>query len=521
MINNDRWWQTAIIYQVYPRSFQDTTGNGTGDLNGITTRLPYLKDLEIDAIWVSPFYPSPMTDFGYDVSDYCAIDPLFGTMADFEALLAETHRLGLKLILDFVPNHTSDQHPWFQSSRHRQDGKEDWYLWHSPASDGTLPNNWQANFGGPAWTFDKTRNEFYCHSFLPTQPDLNWRHPAVIAAMHDNMRFWLAKGVDGFRVDVLWMMIKDDKFRDNPPDPANPDNLLPLYNTDRPEMQQVTAGLRQVIDEYPARVLIGELYLPIDRLVAYYGTHDDGANLPFNFQLLTLQDWSAQSLATLIKTYEAALPPGAWPNWVLGNHDRPRIATRLGPVRARLAALLLLTLRGTPTIYMGEELGMQDTPIPRDAIRDPAELRQPGQSQGRDPERTPFPWTTGPGAGFTTSHPWLPIGDTTPADAQAQDPSSMLTLYKSLIALRRAHPALVTGTIEQIRAEGPLLTYERHLDGTRLIILLNFSNTPVAIPSATPLFSTVPGRLFPTYDILPNEGMVLKPLTGQAATGSP
>lgn len=467
------WWQQGVVYQVYPRSLQDSDGDGTGDLIGITRRLDDLRALGIDALWLSPIYPSPMTDFGYDVSDYCGIDPLFGTMAEFDALLARTHALGLKLILDFVPNHTSDQHPWFQASRERSGDKADWYLWRDE------PNNWMANFGGSGWTWDERRGQFYYHSFLPTQPDLNWRHPAVKRAMYDALRFWLNKGVDGFRVDVIWMMIKDAEFRDNPPNPAwHPgdrpfEQFLPLYSTDRPEVHQVVAEMRAVLDEYPERVLIGEIYLPIDKLVTYYGKNGDGAQLPFNFHLLLLPHWTAAAIAGLINDYQAALPPGAWPNWVLGNHDRSRVATRVGPAQARVAAMLLLTLRGTPTIYMGDELGMLDTAIPPADIRDPAELREPGQGLGRDPERTPFPWDGSANHGFTTGTPWLPLGDTTPRSVQTDDPTSMFSLHRRLLDLRRTHPALALGELSAASAEGGVLRYGRTLNGTRFEIVLN------------------------------------------------
>ena len=303
------WWQTGIVYQVYPRSLQDSDGDGTGDLQGITRRLAAIGDLGVDAVWLSPIYPSPMTDFGYDVSDYVGIDPLFGTMADFDALLARAHGLGLKLILDFVPNHTSDQHPWFQASRARK-GKEDWYLWRDQ------PNNWMANFGGSGWTWDEVRGQYYYHSFLPTQPDLNWRHPEVRRAMYDALRFWLDKGVDGFRVDVIWLMIKDEQFRDNPPNPDwhagdRPFNqFLQVYTGDRPEVHDVVAEMRGVLDEYDDRVLIGEIYLPIPELVTYYGVDGRGAQLPFNFHLLMLREWEAGALAGLINQYDGALPAG-------------------------------------------------------------------------------------------------------------------------------------------------------------------------------------------------------------------
>ncbi len=517
------WWQSGIVYQVYPRSFQDSDGDGTGDLRGITSRLGHLAWLGVDAVWISPVYPSPMTDFGYDVADYCGIDPLFGTLEDFDALLGEAHRLGLKVILDFVPNHSSDRHPWFQSSRNGTDGKRDWYLWRNAAPGGGPPNNWLSNFGGPAWTWDAVRGQYYCHSFLPTQPDLNWRNPAVRAALYDVLRFWLGRGVDGFRVDVMWMMIKDDQFRDNPPNPdwrdgqSSHGRLLPLYTADRPEVHEIVAAMRAVLDEYGDKVLIGELYLPIDRLVTYYGRDGRGAHLPFNFQLLLLQDWTAGAVAALVREYEAALPAGAWPNWVLGNHDRPRVASRLGAAQARVAAMLLLTLRGTPTIYMGEELGMLDTPIPPAALRDPAELREPGRGLGRDPERTPFPWQSGPGAGFTTGAPWLPIGADVPLDRQADDPGSTVSLYRRLTALRRAHPALVAGSIDAVAAQGDVLCFERRHDGERLLVMLNMGGADteadglggavIASTHADRTGQAVRSRLA----LRPHEGVVIQP----------
>jgi alpha-glucosidase len=335
------------------------------------------------------------------------------------------------------------------------------------------------------------------------------------------MRFWLRRGVDGFRVDVMWMLIKDDQFRDNPPNQAwhpglpSHDRLLPLYTADRPEVHEVVAEMRAVVDEFPDRVLIGELYLPIDHLVTYYGRHGNGAQLPFNFQLLLLQTWSAEAIAGIVTQYEAALPPGAWPTWVLGNHDRPRIASRVGQAQARVAAMLLLTLRGTPTIYMGEELGMTDTPILRAAVRDPAELREPGKGRGRDPERTPFPWTIGPGRGFTTGTPWLPVGADTPLETQRRDSGSMLELYRHLIAVRRANPVLAVGAIGAVQTAGPVLSYERLLDGVCFRILLNLGETAAeACGGGTVVAGTHTGRsgtsLQDTWVMQPNEGVILR-----------
>ena len=480
------WWQHGVIYEIYPRSFQDSDGDGIGDLRGILRRLDYLVKLGVDALWISPFYPSPMADFGYDVSDYCGIDPLFGTMHDFDQLLRGTHNRGLKLILDLVPNHTSDQHPWFLESRSsRENSKRDWYLWRDE------PNNWQSNFGGPAWEWDDITGQYYYHSFLKQQPDLNWRNPLVRRAIFEAMRFWLERGVDGFRVDVIWLMIKDDQFRDNPPNPAyrsgqpSSHRFLPVFNSNRPQVHEVVSEMRAVIDDYKDRVLIGEIYLPIPQLMTYYGKDLDGTQLPFNFQLLQTA-WTADALARAISEYDNALPTGAWPNWVLGNHDNARIATRVGTHQAKLAAMLLLSLPGTITLYYGEEIGMTNVSIPPELVQDPAEKNEPGIGLGRDPERTPMPWDSSPLAGFTTGRPWLPLGEDHASLNVAnldQDTESILHLYGTLIALRRSHPVLVTGELRSIAAANTVLSYERLGEGGRLLILLNLGDVPVSVPS--------------------------------------
>jgi alpha-glucosidase len=482
-----RWWQRGVVYQIYPRSFMDSNGDGVGDLPGILQRLDYLSWLGVDAIWISPIYPSPMADFGYDISNYTEIHPLFGTLGEFDWLLQEAHRRELRVILDFVPNHTSDQHPWFLESRSsRHNPRRDWYIWADPRPGGGPPNNWLSDFGGSAWEFDERTGQYYYHAFLKQQPDLNWRNPAVVQAMHDVLRFWLRRGVDGFRVDVIWYLIKDDQLRDNPPNPAYSEGepphhaLLPLYTADRPEIHGVVAGLRRVIDEFPDRVLIGEIYLPIERLVAYYGADLSGAHLPFNFQLIQTP-WRGRAIKTLIDSYEAALPEGGWPNWVLGNHDKSRIAARVGRAQARVAAMLLLTLRGTPTMYYGDEIGMRDVPIPRDLVQDPFERNVPGLGCGRDPERTPMQWDGTPGAGFTTGVPWLPVA----ADwrevnvaALSGQPGSILSLYRRLLALRGAEPALALGAYVPVHAKGDVLAYLREGFGRRFLIILNLSGVP-------------------------------------------
>jgi alpha-glucosidase len=487
------WWKRGVVYQIYPRSFQDTNGDGVGDLAGVRRRLDHLVDLGVDALWLSPIFPSPMADFGYDVADYRGIDPIFGTMEDFDALVAAAHERGLALILDFVPNHTSIEHPWFAESRSsRNNPKRDWYIWRD-GRDGGPPNNWISNFGGPAWTFDETTGQFYYHAFLREQPDLNWANPEVRAAMHDVLRFWLDKGVDGFRVDVIWHLAKDPEFRDNPVNPgyeggqSEINRYLQAYSADQPEIHEVVAGLRRVIDEYPDRVLIGEIYLPIERLVSYYGEDLQGAHLPFNFQLVHAP-WNARSIANLIDEYEAALPAGGWPNWVLGNHDQPRIAARVGEAQARIAAMLLLTLRGTPTLYYGDEIGVGRVEIPPEAVRDPWEMNEPGLGLGRDPQRTPMAWEGGAHGGFTTGTPWLPL-DPGCADrnvaAQHADEASMLALHRALLGLRRSRPALSVGSYHPLTVEGDVLAYERRYGESRLLVALNFGRAEerIAMPA--------------------------------------
>ena len=490
MVKRERlWWQDGVIYQIYPRSFQDSNSDGIGDLTGILSRLDYLVELGVDAIWISPFYPSPMADFGYDVSNYTGVDAIFGTLQDFDRLLAAVHARNLKLILDFVPNHTSDRHPWFLESRSSRDNpKRDWYLWRDPAPDGGVPNNWMSHFGGAAWTFDQHTEQYFCHSFLPQQPDLNWRHPEVRNAIYAAMRFWLDRGVDGFRMDVLWLLIKDDQFRSNPQNPdwtpgsSSYGSTLPLYTSDRPETHEIVREMRSVLDGYDERVLIGEIYLPLTQLVTYYGADPNttdltGADLPFNFHLIQTA-WEAGKIARLIRDYEELLPPGAWPNWVLGNHDQPRLATRIGQAQARVAAMLILTLRGTPTLYYADELGLLDGIIPPDQVQDPAEKRQPGIGMGRDPERTPMPWDSTTGQGFTHGKPWLPFAPEASqksVSSQASEPRSLLSLYRQLLTLRRQCKALRCGDISEVRAEDGVLSYMRIEGEQQLMVLLNLT----------------------------------------------
>jgi alpha-glucosidase len=493
MAGEHEWWQQGIIYQIYPRSFQDSNGDGIGDLPGILSRLDYLAWLGVDAVWLSPIYPSPMADFGYDISDYIGIDPLFGTLADFESLIAEVHRRGMKVVLDFVPNHTSDQHPWFKESRSSRDNpKRDWYIWRDPAPGGGPPNNWLSNFGGDAWELDSATGQYYYHAFLKEQPDLNWRNPEVQHAMLDVLRFWLDRGVDGFRVDVIWHIVKDDQYRDNLPDPdytptqAPHRKLLATYNTDRPEVHDIIGEMRKVLDEYDDRMMVGEIYLPLERMVTYYGSKGDGVHLPFNFQLIELP-WHARAIADAIDRYEALLPSYGWPNWVLGNHDNPRIATRVGRDQARVAAMLLLTLRGTPTLYYGDEIGMHNVAIPPESVQDPFEKNVPGLGLGRDPCRTPMQWSADENAGFSTATSWLPIADDYAkinVEEAMRDPHSALNLNRRLVELRRHEPALAVGQYVAVPAPGDLLAYRRQLDDERrFLIVLNFVAEPAKFSS--------------------------------------
>jgi len=522
-----RWWESGVVYQIYPRSFQDSNGDGIGDLAGIETRLDHVARLGVDAIWLSPIYPSPMADFGYDVADYCDIHPIFGDLASFDRLLAAIHARGLRLLLDFVPNHSSDRHPWFIESRSSRDNpKRDWYIWRDPAPGGGPPNNWISDFGGSAWEWDGATGQYYLHAFLKQQPDLNWRNPELRAAMMDVLRFWLDRGVDGFRIDVLWHIVKAEGLPDNPVNPdwapgrTERDRLIQLHSTDQPEAHAISAEFRALADSYSARtgrerVLIGEIFLPNERHARWYGPPErPQVHLPFNFQLIE-NAWDAAVLRRLIADYEASLPPHGWPNWVIGSHDAPRIAARVGEAQARVAAMLLLTLRGTPTLYQGDELGIGEVPIPPERIRDPQDLRQPGIGIGRDRSRTPMPWDSSPFAGFSTVEPWLPLNPDWPrrnVAAEERDPASMLTLYRMLLALRRSHAALSIGDFALVDAAPDVLAYERRHGAERLRVALNLSAEarPLALPAgAQTLASTLPPRPLDGA-LAPNEGLVLR-----------
>ena len=477
------WWREAVVYQVYPRSFQDTDGDGIGDLEGVIQRLDYLNDgtersLGIDAIWLSPTFPSPMADFGYDVSDYCGVHPDFGTMETMDRLIAECHRRGIRLLLDWVPNHTSEQHPWFLESRSsRHNPRRDWYIWRDAKPDGSLPNNWKSVFGGPAWTLDETTGQYYLHSFLKEQPDLNWRNPEVEAAMLDTLRFWFDRGIDGFRIDVMGMIVKHPDLADNPLNgdwmPGDRERSTQLWQNNRnyPEVYDAVKRIRAVFDEYPGRMGVGEVFGSAEEVGRYYGDEDgDGLHLAFNFQFIHeaehgLTAWDAEALRRIVNAAEASLPAGAQPCYALGNHDRPRFISRhnadnRGRERARAAVLLLLGLRNTPFIYYGEEIGMEDVDIPDDRLQDPARIR----TIGRDPERTPMQWDASPGRGFSPAEPWLPYGDAScNAADQDGDPDSLLSLYRRAIWLRRNTPALLRGGYRELRAPADVFAWARFL----------------------------------------------------------
>ena len=432
----------------------------------------------------------------------------------FDRLVAELHARDIRLILDFVPNHTSDRHPWFAESKSAKEAaKRDWYLWRDPAPDGGPPNNWVSIAGGEAWTLDEATGQYFCHFFLKEQPDLNWRNPDVRQAMYDAMRFWLARGVDGFRLDVCWLLIKDERFRS---DPLNPDyqegqpdfrKVLPLFSADRPEIHEIMAEMRAVAEEFgEERLLIGEIYLPPEKLAAYYGKDGRGLHLPFNFNLMW-QPWNPAALLAYIERYESTLPrcgtppaPG-WGSWVLGNHDQKRIASRVGLAQARVAMLILLTLRGTPTLYYGDELGLENVHIPPGQGQDPFGLAHP--DQGRDPVRSPMPWKPGAPAGFTEGEPWLPIGDENAqksVEAQRDDPTSMLNLTRDLLALRRAESALSIGSWRVVGVDGDALVYAREDEGQRFLVVANLEGTEKSVrvdevKDGTVLLSTIDGRV--------------------------
>ena len=474
------WWRDAVVYQIYPRSFADTDGDGIGDLAGITSRLDYLADLGVDALWLSPIFTSPMRDFGYDVADYCGIDPVFGTDADFDELIDGVHERGLRLLLDWVPNHSSDRHPWFVEARSSRDSsKRDWYVWKDRRSDGSPPSNWQAMFEQvSAWTHDHATDQSYLHLFLAEQPDLNGANPDVEAAMHDTLRHWLDRGVDGFRADVVNLIGKGTDVEDLP----DPFWKFPLLATDRPFGHELLRRIRDLLDGYAHEpMMVGEVYLLRDgESASYLGTSDaPELHLSFDFRPLHAP-WDAERLPAAIAAMEHDFAEPRWPTFVLSNHDQVRHRTRYGSeARARAAAVVALTIRGTPFLYAGEELGLEDAVIPADRVVDP---------DGRDGCRAPIPWTADgddeSGHGWP-ARPWLPFpvnASTHAAEAQVDAPDSMHSLYRRLLALRRERPVLRRGDMVIEQRPGGVLRYERSLDGETLTVLVNLSESPAALP---------------------------------------
>ena len=472
------WWKSAVVYQIYPRSFADSNGDGVGDLEGIRAHLEHLEWLGVDAVWISPFYRSPMADSGYDVSDYCDVDPLFGTLADFDRLLAEAHARGLRVLVDWVPNHTSDRHPWFEESRSSRDNpRHDWYVWR----DGTPerpPNNWKAAFGGDAWTWDEGRGQWYLHLFLPEQPDLNWDNPEVVAAMHQTMRFWLDRGVDGFRIDVVHCLAKNPDLPDLPAEQA----AMPISALcDEPGVHDIIRDLRRLLGDYPGeRMMVGEVYLLSTKRVARYYGNGDELHLAFNFPPL-YAPWEASAWRTRIgRVVEELEPIGAWPTWVLSNHDNPRHRTRYGgsEARARAAAVLLLTMRGTPFLYQGEELGLLDADVPQERQIDPG---------GRDGPRAPLPWDASPGHGWGEAEPWLPWppeAATRNVETERAYPGSVLHLYRRLLEARRSSPALRLGSLTVQSAPEDVVVYERADGQDRRVVLVNYTDGDVKVDVA-------------------------------------
>ena len=471
------WWREAVVYQIYPRSFADASGDGVGDLGGLRGHLDHLQWLGADAVWLSPIYRSPMADFGYDVADYCDIDPLFGDLATFDALLADAHDRGLRVLLDWVPNHTSDRHPWFVESRSsRASPKRSWYRWRDGSPDAP-PNNWPAAFGGgPAWTWDEATEQWYLHTFLPQQPDLNWDEPEVVAAMHDTLRFWLDRGVDGFRADVVHLIGKDPALHDVPEAQLVGSHLDVVGTHDFEGTHALLRGIRAVLEEYPGRMMVGEVNLTRTELIAPYLGDDDELHLAFDFESLWVP-WEPAAWRSRIAHVEAVM--GArWPTWVFSNHDQPRIRTRLGgsEARARAALVLLLTIRGTPFLYAGEELGLEDAVVPPERVVDPG---------GRDGCRAPIPWTAGDGHGWPAD-PWLPWPPE-PAQqsvaAQREDPGSFLALARALLALRSGSGPLRDGALELLDdAPAQVLAYERRAGEERRRVWVNFGRGAVPLP---------------------------------------
>jgi alpha-glucosidase len=533
------WWRDGIIYQIYPRSFADSNDDGLGDLPGITSKLDYLADLGVNALWFSPIYPSPDKDFGYDISDYVDIDPRFGSLADFDLLLSEAHRRGIRIVLDLVLNHTSDQHAWFLESRSSRDNpKSDWYIWAPPSgsphfqrkwgeSKRRAPNNWQSIFGGPAWTYVPERDQYYYHMFVPEQPDVNWRNPDVRKAILNVVRFWLDRDVDGFRLDVFNMYFKDELLRNNPPKPGLRafDRQKHIYDCDHPEMIPLLQEMRSILDSYPERYAVGEPFISaVEKIIAYCG--EDKLHASFNFEFTWSKFDPAQYAKHILGWEDLYARYGIWPNYVLGNHDVPRMATRHtkneDDTRTKVLMSMLLTLRGTPFLYYGEEIGMRDISLKRSEILDPPGKRFWPFYKGRDGCRAPMQWDDTANAGFSSKKPWLPVHPDyieRNVEAQKEKTDSMLNFTRNLIKLRREKPALQRGDFTLLtEAPKDTLAYLRQMPEQTILVALNFRNYPASvqkIPDGTwnLLFSTA-REAAPTnlkvLDLAPYEVLILE-----------
>src|SRR5262252_6821123 len=487
-----QWWRDAVVYQIYPRSFQDTNGDGVGDLAGITSRLEYLSWLGVDALWLTPITASPDDDFGYDVSDYYSVQPVLGDLASVDRLVEAAGRCDIRVVMDIVPNHTSDRHAWFKDARaSRESVHRDWYVWAGPSRDGSLPNNWLSVFGGPAWEQDAATGQFYLHQFLPSQPDLNWWNPQVRDEFDRILRFWFDRGVAGFRIDTANKVVKDSLLRDNPPVRPSDHPMQrrlgqrPAWTSSQAGVHEVWRRWRAVCREYkPERMLVGETWLfDLDEVARYYGA-DDELHMNFNFPFV-YADFSAEALREVVERTETTLGGSRWPAWTASNHDVSRFPSRWcrgDRRRIGMALIMLLTLRGTPFLYYGDELGMTDVAVPSDRTADPLSRRMPGQHRGRDPERTPMLWRPGPGAGFTAAgvDPWLPLGDSQISVEQQQDDhASTLRLCRDLIRLRHDSSDLRSGGYTSLDTPAGVWAYRR---GTDTVVALNFRDEEVAVP---------------------------------------
>jgi alpha-glucosidase len=508
----DHWIKTSVVYHLYVRSFKDSNGDGVGDLRGIIDKLDYLAgessmSLGVNVLWLSPIYLSPMADFGYDVADYLMIDPLFGSLADFDELIEKAHQLNVKILLDFIPNHTSSEHSWFKVSRQGRDNpKRDWYIWREAKTDGSPPNNWVSSFGGSAWQWDEMTHQYYLHTFDPAQPDLNWRNPEVVEAMTEVLKFWLDRGVDGFRIDAYDYLFKDPEWRE---EPANPNYIKGLHGPYEalshihtfglPETVSILQQFAAVLETYGDRFMITEIYAQADRLLELYRALNKPWYSTFNFSLIT-EPWTARVHQKIIGDFHHQLKTTDLPSYVLGNHDNHRVASRIGRTQARNAALLLLTLPGVPFIYYGEELGMIDGEIPPDKVQDTFEIQSPGLGLGRDPERTPMQWNSARYAGFSEAEPWLPVTDDYPVynvKTEAGETDSFLKLYQKLIKLRRTSPALTQGEYSSLPlANTFVLAFRRTFNFEHFLIILNYTHRSQKITLPSPLpFRSQQGRV--------------------------